>query len=120
MGRILIVNDEARSRDVLLAALRQAYANMRVSERSKGGVIVIDSLSTLKENKKMISPWPIPGYMKHYINKYTMDPWELRKDNSRSMFLTDARSKRPSHKGREKKVNRLRVRKKVNSKHRRK
>ena len=115
MGRILIVDDEAGSQAVLLAALRQAYANMRISERSKGGVIVLDSLDTLKENETM-NFWPI---IRCEPKEYR-DPWELKKDFSRSMFLTDARSKRPSHKGRQKKVNRLRVRRKVENRHRRK
>ena len=115
MGRILIVNDGAALSTVLLAALRQAYAEMHTSERSKGEVIVVDSLSTFKENE-MLSYWPI-----HRVELgECSDPWSLKKDSSRSMFLTDARSKQCSHKGRKKKVNRLRVKRRVKNMHRRK
>lgn len=114
MSRILIVNDETAS--IMLTALRQAYANMRASEESKGGVIVVDTLGTFKEAKQMLNPWPIH---RHNYEEYVLDILEFKKDLSRSMFLTDARSKRSSHKGRKKKVNRLRVKRKVKNRHRR-
>jgi len=121
MGRILMVHDGAGSREVLLAALRQAYANMRVSEESKGGVIVIDTLGTFKETEQMRYIEPLRMILRSVEDmKGYMDPWALRKDFSRSMFLTDARSSRPSHRGRKKKVNRLRVKKRVKARHRRK
>ena len=111
MGKILIVDDGTESSMVLLNALQLAY---------KGGVVVIDSLSTFKENKTM-NLWPIASRIEliRDLGECYSDPWGLRKDFSRSMFLTDARSKRPSHKGRKKKVNRLRVRKRVQNRHRR-
>lgn len=120
MGRVLMVNDGAESSAVLLAALRQAYANLRTSERSKDSVIVVDSLSTFKENKKMLYQQPL---MDRLILLRELDEykslWDPKKDFSRSMFLTDARSKRSSHKGRKKKVNRLRVKRRVKNRHRR-